>query len=383
MQTDSLKRRRRMAPGIYVKNGVYIAGFNDPKTGRWTMPTLKAATLTAAKRERAALLSALGEGRAASRSKLTFGTCLDSYLAALEASGAREKTVRTMRGIAERHVRPALGAKEVQKVSTADVRAVLGAVARLSGSTGTKVYRVMREGFAVAIREDALVRSPLDKLDRRELPKQRATKKPRRLDDAELERLFTAAKTRTPGYHALFVLLAFTGLRIREALGLTWADVDLGQGVIRVERQVADDDTTYIDVKTPNARRDLPLYPFLRRVLVEHKIASTWNSDDDPVFAAGRRRPKRYCNVRRALAVAVKEARITVAAGERLSAHSLRHTYTSHLIVGLELDAATTSKLAGHADPGVTMRVYADDFRQASERNAAVLARAAERGFGT
>jgi hypothetical protein len=29
------------------------------------------------------------------------------------------------------------------------------------------------------------------------------------------------------------------------------------------------------------------------------------------------------------------------------------------------------------------MRVYADDFRQASERNAVVLARAAERGFGT
>ena len=28
------------------------------------------------------------------------------------------------------------------------------------------------------------------------------------------------------------------------------------------------------------------------------------------------------------------------------------------------------------------MRVYADDFRQASERNAVVLARAAERGFG-
>ena len=46
-------------------------------------------------------------------------------------------------------------------------------------------------------------------------------------------------------------------------------------------------------------------------------------------------------------------------------------------------DAATTSKLAGHANPNVTMRVYADDFRKATERNAAVLARAAERGFGT
>jgi integrase len=46
------------------------------------------------------------------------------------------------------------------------------------------------------------------------------------------------------------------------------------------------------------------------------------------------------------------------------------------------LDAATTAKLARHANPQVTMRVYADDFRKASERNAAVLKRAAERGFG-
>ena len=79
----------------------------------------------------------------------------------------------------------------------------------------------------------------------------------------------------------------------------------------------------------------------------------------------------------------MKEAKIDVAPDERLSPHSLRSTYTSHLIVGLELDAATTPKLAGHANPQVTMRVYLDDFRKASERNAAVLKRAAERGFGS
>ena len=66
-----------------------------------------------------------------------------------------------------------------------------------------------------------------------------------------------------------------------------------------------------------------------------------------------------------------------------LSPHSLRKTYTSHLIVGLGLDAVTTSQLAGHANPQVTMRVYADDFRKAAERNKAVLERAAERGFGS
>jgi integrase len=383
MQADSSKRRRRVASGIYLKNGIYIAGFADPTTGRWTMPSLQARTLKAAKLERASLLAALREGRAASGSELTFGECLDRYIETLEISGAREKTIRTMRDIVDHHVRPTLAATPVQKITAADVRAVFRAVSHLSGSTGTKVSRALREGFAVAIRDDALTRSPLDKLDRRELPKPAAIKKPRRLDDTELERLFAAARTKTPAYYSLFVLLAFTGLRIREALGLTWSDVDLDNGVIRVERQLADDDVTYIDVKTSNARRELPLYPRLRRVLVQHKLASPWNAEDDPVFAAGRRRPKRYRNVRRALAVAVRAAKIDVAPGERLSSHSLRHTYTSHLIVTLGLDAATTSKLAGHADPGVTMRVYAEDFRQVSERNALVLARATEKGFGT
>ena len=44
MRTDSRNRRVRVAPGIYLKNGVYYAGFADPTTGRWTMPTLKATT---------------------------------------------------------------------------------------------------------------------------------------------------------------------------------------------------------------------------------------------------------------------------------------------------------------------------------------------------
>ena len=48
----------------------------------------------------------------------------------------------------------------------------------------------------------------------------------------------------------------------------------------------------------------------------------------------------------------------------------------------LGLDAATVAKLAGHAYPSVTTRVYARDFRDPKERNAAVLARAAEAGFG-
>jgi integrase len=74
-------------------------------------------------------------------------------------------------------------------------------------------------------------------------------------------------------------------------------------------------------------------------------------ADDEPVCAAGRRKAKGYRTVLRAFAEAVTAAKIEVASDERLSPHSLRHTYTSHLIIGLELDAATASKLARHANP--------------------------------
>src|SRR5947208_929923 len=70
---------------------------------------------------------------------------------------------------------------------------------------------------------------------------------------------------------------------------------------------------------------ELPLYPRLPRVLVEHKLAAPWKADDDPVFAAGRRKAKGYRNALRALGEAVGEAKIPVAEDERLSPHSLRH----------------------------------------------------------
>ena len=50
---------------------------------------LDATGLRDAKRERGSLLAALREGRATSRSVLTFGTCLDRYLDALEQGGVR------------------------------------------------------------------------------------------------------------------------------------------------------------------------------------------------------------------------------------------------------------------------------------------------------
>jgi hypothetical protein len=57
-------------------------------------------------------------------------------------------------------------------------------------------------------------------LQAHERPKQRSKRKGRRLSPAELEAVIETAERLTPSFAPLFVLLAFTGLRIREALAL-------------------------------------------------------------------------------------------------------------------------------------------------------------------
>jgi hypothetical protein len=62
-------------------------------------------------------------------------------------------------------------------------------------------------------------------------------------------------------------------------------------------------------MKTAESERFVALVPRLEQYLGRQgRMAARWSADDDFVFAASRHRPKAYCNVRRALAVAAKQA---------------------------------------------------------------------------
>lgn len=83
--------------------------------------------------------------------------------------------------------------------------------------------------------------------------------------------------------------------------------------------------------------------------------------------------------LRRALEGAKTKAGVG-ATDERLSWHSLRHSFASMLATDLELPATTLARLTGHADAGFTLRVYARDKRSDAAIVEQVLARAAEGG---
>jgi integrase len=109
-------------------------------------------------------------------------------------------------------------------------------------------------------------------------------------------------------------------------------------------------------------------------------LRSPHTGPNDLVIATAQGRVVQERNIRRALDTAKETAGLNTTDG-RLSMHSLRHSWASALATS-GLPATTLARLAGHADAGFTLRVYASDPRDDEAVAASVLALAAEAGFG-
>jgi integrase len=132
--------------------------------------------------------------------------------------------------------------------------------------------------------------------------------------------------------------------------------------------------------KTDAGRRVVPILPELRQLLVSWRLRSPHTRPDDLVIATADGGVVQERNIRRTLDAAKLTAGLDDTDG-RLSMHSLRHSWASALATS-GLPATTLARLAGHADAGFTLRVYASDPRDDAAVTESVLALAAEAGFG-
>ena len=179
---------------------------------------------------------------------------------------------------------------------------------------------------------------------------------PRRSPD-EVTAFFAAMNKRSASGArtvALARLMAFTGLRIGEALALRPQDIDFASGVVNVRRG-----------KTSASRRmaALPADPAKVALLMNdlHRwltYRNAWNPSAPNLFVStptkdGRGgRPLHYQSVIRTF------HRVSARAGIRpLNPHQLRHTYASTLL-GNGATLQGVSRQLGHANPGVTSRIY-------------------------
>jgi integrase len=369
----ALDSRGRPVPGLYLRDGRFIAGFNCPQTGRWRMVTLEADTLTEARRERDALLAGLRDGRTRAPSATTVDDLFRDYQ---DARNLSERTRAHERHLFDRHLGE-LADRRAQDVTAAELARLLrGMRDRYSPWTCVAVHRLARGAFALGVRRGVLTRSPADGLAPSEVPRQRNARPVHVLDADALARLVAAGTSER--WRAALGLAGFAGLRLGELRALEWRDVDLDAGTIAVSRSLAPDGTSKTP-KTDAGVRVVPILPALRRVLVEWRLRSPHTRPGDLVVCTAEGGPVQERNVRRALDDAKTAAGLAATVG-RLSMHALRHSCLSALATG-GLAATTLAEIAGHTDPSFTLRVYARDGRDPAELVADVLDRAAGAGF--
>jgi len=164
----------------------------------------------------------------------------------------------------------------------------------------------------------------------------------------------TGRSVRGEGLYLLYLLAFRLGLRRGELLGLRRRDIDFDQGVIRIRQQVCkvgNEVRATKKLKTPAARRDLPLLAEVGSVLSPHLLRIA----DDPealLFPGRTGGPRHPDAVTRQFSRALRCLGFT-----GFSLHDCRHTAVTRWRER-RIDAETVASLAGHEKPNVSLEVY-------------------------
>jgi integrase len=173
----------------------------------------------------------------------------------------------------------------------------------------------------------------------------------------ELRRLLAAL----PEYWLpFFLVMAFTGLRIAEVLGLRWRDIAIFGREIAVETRryrirgtVWDDPVNEDEPKSRYGIRTVGFPSLLAKTLAAKRTASRFSADDDYFYCNGHGRPHSYTGAYKALKKAARAAGL-----DWVSPRTLRHTNASILYNELGWTDKQVQVHHGHHSASFTADTY-------------------------
>lgn len=214
-----------------------------------------------------------------------------SYVEGLVERGARSpSTLDQYRDTVRRHVRPVLGELRLGEVTTPRVDRFLQGLLADKGYATAKLCRTVLSGVCGwLVRQGGMVANPV----REVTPLEAGSTKQARALDAEqiagwLSVVDASEYARRWDLPDLVRFMLATGLRIGEALGVCWPDVDLDLGTLNVERtviRVRGQGLQAKGLKTTSSARVLVLPDWCVRLLVSRREQV---EGDGPIFSDAR-----------------------------------------------------------------------------------------------
>ncbi len=351
--------------------GRYTAG-RDPETGKTVYKNVLGKTQAEVKVKLKQAIQENTEVDTLKAEKYTIGQWMDVWFENYAKIKVRPSSHQTYRGYIDNHIKPNIGKIPLGKLTTLELQKFYkkllskGRVDRieakgqpkgLSPKTVRNIHQVISSAMDFARSQKLIAINPTDncalpKLEHREM---------KTLPVEQLVSFLQEAKE--SGVFEMYYIELATGLRRGELLGLKWEDLDLEQGILRVQRQIAriNGEVVEASLKTKNSYRTISLGEDAVGILKEQRKKC---GGSEYVFPSPTGGPISPDSVLQMLHRVLKRAGLP-----KVRFHDLRHTFAT---VALQngVDIKTVSGMLGHYSAGFTLDTYAH-VTTAAQREAA------------
>jgi integrase len=380
------QQRRANGEGTVIrrKDGRYEA--REPKrvdvSGKVSQRSYYGRTVSEALEKRAEAMRQADAGMTMDAQKTTLGEYITQWMDDIGSNDLRANTLR-----AYRHALSLTAPIQTLPLASINRQTVKGLFARLarqkeprkvSNAMRRKAHSKLRSVLREAVWDGLIPANPMEKL-KAPLPEEKELVI---WQEAELLRFLRSVPADTQA-HAMFYVLAFTGLRRGELLGLHWSDLKVfedGQGALSVNRSIVPDKGRgYAEMppKTKTSRRDVYITHDVVEVIQRQRrrvdalraeCGEMWEGTP-AIFPSEVGTYKDPHNAGRLFRIWLKKA-VDQDLVPRIRLHDLRHTHASIMIANGH-DAKVVSDRLGHANVAFTLKVYRKLFTR--ERRAAAF----------
>lgn len=292
---------------------------------------------------------------------------LTHWLETTAKPSVRGNTFRNYEGTVRLHISPELGDTPLASLTPQQVQGFLAGMVKsgLSERTALYAYTILKRALSQAVRWNLIVRNVCDFVD-----PPRAARNEMKVFSREQAQAFLQ-HVQGDRLEAYYTVAMSIGLRLGEALGLRWLDVDWARSTLTVQHslQRLDGRLQLLEAKTPMSNRAIKMPTLIVKALRAHLARQ-----DEERLAAGPRWKESGHVFTNALGGPVEprnmirqyKGHLAAAGLPDMRVHDMRHTAAS-LMFAQGIPLKMISEILGHSSSRVTLDIYAhiyDEGRQ-------------------
>jgi integrase len=289
-------------------------------------------------------------------SKMTFEVYAEGWLER-KKQNTKPGTSLTFRSHLNSHLVPAFGSRPIGSITREEVKVFAGGLrAKVAPTTARGIVFTLAAILREAVDDNRLTKNVAERI-------QVGSKTERRVDPMHVAQIAgkvsTLAAAMPDRWAAAVLLMATTGLRLGECLGLTVDRVNFLRRTIRVDRQLAMyGEQQFGSPKTRAGVRTIPVSQSVIELLAAH-LAAFPAAEGGLIFSMPKTRqnPEGSPIGRARWSEAYRDACAVAGVDGRTRTHDLRHVAASSMIAG-GLSVAAVQAVLGHSSPAETLEVY-------------------------